>query len=41
VALSLGQVLGTGSLLAFGFVVFRDLRIARKAARQAVERIDE
>jgi hypothetical protein len=41
VALSLGQVLGTGSLLALGFVVFRDLRTARKAARQAVERIDD
>jgi hypothetical protein len=38
VAMSVGQVLGTASFLAFLYVVLRDLGAARKAAREAFER---
>jgi hypothetical protein len=38
VAMSVGQILGTASFLAFLHVVWRDLRAARRAAREAVDR---
>ena len=38
VAMSVGQVLGTASFLAFGWVVWRDLRAARRAAREVIDR---
>jgi hypothetical protein len=38
VAMSFGQILGTASFLAFLHVVWRDLRAARRAAREAVDR---
>jgi hypothetical protein len=34
VAMSLGQILGTASFAAFGWVVLSDLRARRSAARQ-------
>jgi ABC-type branched-subunit amino acid transport system permease subunit len=34
VAMSLGQVLGTASFAAFGYVVFADLRARRRALRE-------
>jgi hypothetical protein len=36
VAMSIGQVLGTASFLAFLYVVLRDLRAARRVAREAL-----
>jgi hypothetical protein len=41
VALSLGQLLGTASFMAYLFVVLRDLRTARKAARDALRAAGE
>ena len=35
VAMSLGQVLGTASFAAFGYVVFADFRAQRRADREA------
>jgi hypothetical protein len=35
VAMSLGQVLGTASFAAFGYVVFADFRANRQAVREA------
>jgi hypothetical protein len=35
VAMSFGQVLGTASLAAFGFVVFADFRAQRRADRRS------
>jgi hypothetical protein len=35
VAMSLGQVLGTASFAAFGYVVFADFRAHRRAERDA------
>jgi hypothetical protein len=35
VAMSLGQVLGTASFAAFGYVVFADVRARLRAAREA------
>ena len=41
VALSVGQLLGTTSFVAFIYIVARDLRPARKAAREILERSGE
>jgi hypothetical protein len=37
VAMSVGQVLGTASFAAFGFVVYADYRARRRATRSAPE----
>jgi hypothetical protein len=36
VAMSLGQVLGTASFAAFGYVVFADFRARRLAAKETI-----
>lgn len=40
VAMSVGQVLGTGSFVAFLYVVLRDLRSVRTGLREAIDRTD-
>jgi hypothetical protein len=38
VAMSLGQVLGTASFAAFGYIVFADFRARRRADRESSSR---